>query len=129
MSCASAAVLKTRAGCAAAPTNGVTMYPVMPAPFAFGATQLTRTVALPRVTFGLAGASGAPIRTGADATENFPKPTLLCARTLNVYVTPFFKPVIVCAFAALLKRRAACAFFPMYGVTEYWLIGEPWFAG
>src|SRR3954469_1533484 len=65
MSCASAAVLNKRAGCAEAPTNGVTTYPVMPAPLPFRATQLTRTVAFPRVTFGGAGASGAPTRTGA----------------------------------------------------------------
>src|SRR3954468_444230 len=101
----------------------------MPAPLPAGAVQSTRTIALPNATFGAAGATGAPILTGAEATENGPKPSALCARTLNVYDVAFFRPVKISVTLVLLYTCVTLATVPMNALTLYELIGLPWFAG
>jgi hypothetical protein len=63
------------------------------------------------------GGVGAPITTGALATDLGPAPAALRATTRKVYVFPLVRPEIVCAVAALLNTVARPATAPRKGVT------------
>ena len=51
------------------------------------------------------------------------------ARTLNVYVVAFLRPVTTWVTAVLLKIFVTLGCLLIDATTVYWSIGEPWFAG
>jgi hypothetical protein len=112
-----AAELNVCAGCATEPTYGVTTYAVIDDPLFAGAVHDTDADPFPGSAAAPAGASGAPTVTGRDDTDDGPVPLAFFAATLNTYVVPFVKPVIVCDVAVELNVLAGCTMNPMYGVT------------
>ena len=60
-----------------------------------------------------------------EAAEASLVPTLFVALTLNVYETPFVRPVIVAEVADAPTFTGVCASAPVYGVTLYSVIAPP----
>ena len=87
-----------------------------------GAVQVTLADPLPAVAVTLVGAPGGVGAVGVtalDCEDVGPVPTALVALTVNVYVAPLVRPVIVALVAGgdPVTVIGACAVEPMYGVT------------
>jgi hypothetical protein len=90
-----------------------------------GAVHDTTADPFPGTAPAFVGATGAPTVTGPDAADGGPVPLAFFATTVNVYVVPLVKPVIVSDVAAELNVRAVCAVVPTNGVTTYPVIADP----
>ena len=85
-----------------------------------GAVKLTCTPPFPSETARTPpGFPGAPAIIPALGGENSPVPAPDCAATLNWYVVPSCKPVIVAVVFVDLNTCAGCPAVPMYGFTMY----------
>ena len=76
----------------------VTVYPVMALPpLLTGAVKLTLACAFPAVAVAPVGGRGAPTGvTAFDGSDGGPVPAIFVATAVNVYDTPFVRPVTVC---------------------------------
>ena len=90
-----------------------------------GAVQLTVALPVPAFALTFVGAVGAPAVVAFDAGDAGPVPTTFLAATLNVYVVPFVKPVMVWVVAVELNVTGGCGVVPTKGVITYPVIGEP----
>jgi len=108
--------------CAAAPTYGVTVYPVIGlSPSAAGAVQRTRADCEALSAATAVGADGATAVSGVtplDCAEATPEPLGLDAWTVNVYVVPVVRPVtvVVVSGGEPVISFGVCAVEPTYGV-------------
>src|SRR4051794_24818034 len=93
--------------------------------FAPGVNETRNCPAALRVALTAVGAAGAPTVMAGEAVEFGPVPKAFLAATLNVYVVPFVRPVMVAVVAAVLRTRCAWAAVPMNGVTMYPVTGDP----
>jgi hypothetical protein len=109
--------------CAAAPTYGVTVWPVIGlSPSLSGAVQVTRAefdAGVARARVGAVGTTAACGVTALDCADAGPAPLTLSACTVNVYVVPVDRPVTVVLVAggAPVTTLGAWAVVPTYGVT------------
>src|SRR5436853_231278 len=68
--------------------------------------------------------------TAFDAADGSPVPRALIDATLNVYVVPCARPLMICLVTVELNVLGACATDPTNGVTTYPVTAEPFvFAG
>jgi hypothetical protein len=117
------------AGWATPETNGVTTY-VLGAPPDDGAVQLTDAIAFPAVAVtavGDPGGGGGVGTTAFEGVEAGPLPDEFAAVTVNVYVEPFARLLIVADVAGGLPVSVvvACATPPTNGVMTYDVTGPP----
>jgi hypothetical protein len=100
------------------PTYGVTVYETIALPPAEGAVQVTPAWLEAGDARTLVGAPGGEFEgvTAFDAADGEPVPLALLAVTVNVYVVPLVRPVIVALVADADTFVVGCAVVPMYGV-------------
>jgi hypothetical protein len=104
--------------CDVAPTHGVTVYELIGEPPGDGAVQYTRASLDAGFAPTPVGAPGGELDgvTALEGAEAAPLPNELLAVTVNVYVVPFVRFVIVAPLAGADTVVAGWATEPMYGV-------------